>query len=100
MDCVLFRTELIIAVKSTLQLVVKGREKYSDLNAHLCSMTELYLILRDKCYFVNDTEMSSLMCKEWNLLAFIQELIQALLPKKSFGGSKQQFTKEIMVKYR
>ena len=94
----LFRTELIIAVKSALQLVVKGREKYSDLNDRLCSMIELFLILREKC--AHDDKATSLIHKEWHLNPFIQELIQALLPKKSFGGFRKQFSKEIMVRYR
>ena len=92
----LFRTELIIAVKSALQLVVKGRERYSDLNDHLCSMAELFLILREKC-FVADDEINHLMPTEWHLYIFIQELIQGLLPKKSFGGYRKQFSKEIIV---
>ena len=98
--CVLFRTELLIAVKSALQLVVKGREKYSELNDHLYSMVELFLILREKCFVADDEKITALMHKEWHLYAFIQELIQALLPQKSFGGSGKQFTKEIMVCYR
>jgi len=95
----LFRIELIIAVKSALQLVVKGREKYSELNDHLCSMIELFLILREKCYLADgdDDEITLLMYKEWHLYKFIEELIQALLPKKSFGGSRKNFTKEISV---
>lgn len=103
MCCALFRTELVIAVKSALQLVVKGREKYSNLNDHLCSMIELFLILREKCFVAaagddaND-EITSLIHKEWHLNPFIEELIQALLPKKSFGGSRKQFSKEIMVR--
>ena len=100
MYCVLFRTELVITVKSALQLVVKGREKYSDLNNHLCSMIELFLILREKFFVVHDDEATSLIHKEWNLYSFIQELIQALLPEKSFGGSRKQFSKEIMVSYK
>ena len=96
----LFRTELVITVKSALQLVVKGREKYSNLNDHLCSMIELFLILREKCFIADDDEeITSLMHKEWHLNPFIQELIQALLPRKSFGGFKKQFSKEIMVSY-
>ena len=83
-----------------MQLVIKGREKFSDLNDHLYSMIELFLILREKCFADRDEEMTSLMHKEWYLYAFIQELIQALLPEKSFGGDKQQFPKEIMVSYR
>ena len=98
--CYCFRTELIITVKSALQLVVKGREKYSDLNAHLYSMIELFLILREKCFVDHDEKMTSLMNKEWHLYAFIQELIQALLPRKSFGGFRKQFSKEIIVSYR
>ena len=108
----LFRTELVIAVKSALQLVVKGREKYSNLNDHLCSMIELFLTLREKCFIAvaaaaaaadddndDDDEITSLLHKEWHLNPFIQELIQALLPRKSFGGFKKQFSKEIKVSY-
>lgn len=94
------RTQLMIAVKSALQLVIRGREKYSDLSDHLCSMIELFLILREKCFVADDDhEITSLMHKEWHLYAFIQELIQALLPKKTFGGYKKQFSKEIIVGY-
>ena len=99
MYCILFRTELIIAVKSALQLVVKGREKYSDLNDHLRSIIELFLILREKCFVAYDDKATSLIHKEWHLNPFIQELIQALLPKKSFGGFRKQFFKEIMVRW-
>ena len=95
----LFRTELIIAVKSALQLVVKGREKYFDLNIHFCSMIELFLTLHEKCFvsYASDDEVTSLIHKEWHLHVFIQELIQALLPKKTFGGYRNQFLKEIKV---
>ena len=96
----LIRTELMIAVKSALQLVKRGREKYSDLNDHLFSMIELFLILREKCFVANDDrEITSLIHKEWHLHVFIQELIQALLPPKTFGGYKKQFSKETTVGY-
>ena len=95
----LFRIELIIAVKSALQLVVKGREKYFDLNVHFCNMIELFLTLREKCFvsYASDDEITSLIHKEWQLHDFIQELIQALLPQKTFGGYRNQFLKEIKV---
>jgi len=93
---------LIIAVKSALQLVVKGRGKYSDLNNHLSSMIELFLILREKFFIApnDDDEIASLMCKEWNLYSFLESLIQALLPIKSFGGNNKQFSKEIAVSFK
>ena len=96
----LFRTELMIATKSALQLVIKGRVKFSNLSDHLCTMIELFLILREKCFVPDDNEFTALIHKQWHLYSFIQELIQALLPKKTFGGVKKQFSKEIAVSGR
>ena len=88
---------MIIAVKSALMLVVRGRQTYSGLNDHLCSMIELFLILREKCFVITDEKIASLLHTEWDLYVFLQELIQALLPQKSFGGYNNDFSKEIMV---
>ena len=60
-------------------------------------MIELFLILRKNCFVADDEEITSLLSKEWNLHVFIQELIQALLPRKCFGGYNNEFSKEIMV---
>ena len=87
----------MIATKSALQLVIKGREKFSDLSDHLCNMIKLFLILREKCFILDDDEFNALIHKQWQLYPFIQELIQALLPKKTFGGFKKDFSKEIIV---
>ena len=60
-------------------------------------MIELFLILREKCFVINDENIASLLHTEWDLYAFLQQLIQALLPRKSFGGYNNNFSKEIMV---
>ena len=87
----------MIATKNALQLVIKGRANFSDLSDHLCNMIELFLTLREKCFILHDDEFNALIHKQWQLYPFIQELIQALLPKKTFGGFKKDFSKEIMV---
>ena len=87
-----------MAVKSALYLVIKGREVYHDLKNHLYFMVELFLLLRGKLHTViDDEEIQSLMLKEWELSAFIQELIQALMPLKEFGGYRKNYQKEIEV---
>jgi len=87
-------------VNSALQLVVKGRQKHGTLNEQLCIMVELFLLLREKVNVATeDEEISRLLCNKWNLEAFIQELIQALLPQKEFGGSRRKHHEEIMVKF-
>ena len=92
------RKELIAAVESAMLLVVKGRQKHGSLNDQLCVMIELFLLLRGKCDdTTEDKEISSLMHSEWNLQRFIQELIQAFLPMKEFGGHKQKHSEEIAV---
>ena len=64
-------------------------------------MIELFLNLREKCFVVpNDDEIASLMQQNWNLYAFIESLIQALLPIKSFGGINKQFSEEITVSFK
>ena len=87
----------MIAAKGALQLVKKGREKFSDLNDHLFNMIELFLILREKCFISDDDKFTALIHEQWHLYRFVQELIQALLPQKTFGGSTKQFSKEITV---
>ena len=86
-----------IATKSALQLVITGRVKYLDLSDHLCNMIELFLILREKCFIPDDDEFTALIQEKWCLYPFIQELIQALLPRKTFGGFRKEFYKEIIV---
>ena len=87
----------MIAAKSALQLVIKGREKFFDLSDHLFNMIELFLILREKCYISDDDKFIALINEQWHLYRFVQELIQALLPQKTFGGSTKLFSKEITV---
>ena len=85
---------------STLQLVKRGREKYDDLNKQLFSMVELYLLLREKIAIaVEDDEIFSLVHNKWNLQGFVQELIQALMPLREFGGYLHKYSKEIMVNH-
>ena len=87
---------MIAAVEGALQLVVKGRQKCGTLNQQLCIMVELFLLLREKVNVATeDEEILSLMCNKWNLQGFIQELVQALLPQKEFGGSKQKHPEEL-----
>ena len=87
-------------MESALQLVVKGRQKYGTLNQQLCIMVELFLLLRERVNVATeDEEILSLMHNKWNLQGFIQELIQALLPQKEFGGSKHKHLEEIVVRF-
>ena len=76
-----------MAVKNALRLVVKGRGAcfYYHLNDNLCSMVELFLLLREKLSTVDDQEVESLMFNDWSLLTFVRELIQALISSKKFG---------------
>ena len=93
------RKQLIAAVESALLLVVKGRQKHGSLNDQLCVMIELFLLLRGKCdTATEDKEILTMMRNKWNLQKFIQELIQALLPQKEFGGYKQKHSEEILVR--
>ena len=90
---------MIAAVDSALQLVVKGRQKHGTLNEQLCIMVELFLLLREKVIVATeDEEISRLLCNKWNLEGFVQELVQALLPQKEFGGSRQKHHEEIVVR--
>ena len=87
-----------MAVKSALCLVIKGRGLYhDDLKNHLYCLVELFLLLRGKLHIhsIDDEEIQSLMLNEWNLSAFIQELIQALMPSKEFGGYRKHYRQEI-----
>ena len=85
-----------MAVNSALRLVIKGREMYhNDLKDHFYCMVELFLLLRGKLYAIDDQKIQSLMLNEWDLSAFIQELIQALMPLKEFGGYQRNYQKEI-----
>lgn len=88
--------DMITAVKGALCLVIKVRGMYREnLKNHLFCMVELFLLLRGKLYTVDDQEIQSSMHKEWDLNEFIQELIQALMPSKEFGGYRKNYQKEI-----
>jgi len=93
------RTLLIATVDSALQLVIRGRLKYGDLNKQLCSMVELYLLLLEKiATAVEDDEIFFLIHNKWNLQGFVQELIQALMPQQKFGGYQHNYSKEMSVR--
>ena len=86
-----------MAVKNTSKLVIKGREIcYYELDDRLCCMVELFLLLRGKLAVVEDYEIQNLMHNDWNLLVFVKELIQAIIPSKKFGAS-EKYNEEIKV---
>ena len=85
-----------MAVRSALCLVIKGRGVYREnLKNHLYCMVKLFLLLRGKLHSIDDEEIQSLMLKEWDLIAFIEEFIQTLMPVKEFGGYRKNYQKEI-----
>ena len=86
-----------MAVKNALKLVVAERQTcYYHLNDHLCHMVQLFLLLREKLFTVNDQEILLLMHNDWNLMVFVKELIQAMIPSKSFGANGK-YNEEIKV---
>ena len=89
--------DLIMAVKSALRLVVRGREICQYQKHHLYCIIELFLLLRGKLFAIDDQEIQSLMLNEWELYSFIQGIIQALMPLKTFGGYQKNYYKEIEV---
>lgn len=79
---------LIMVVKNALKLVIKGREMCNyELNDRVCCMVELFLLLRGKLATIEDHEIQNLVHNDWNLLVFVKELIQAIIPSKKFGAS-------------
>ena len=87
-----------MAVKSALYLVIRGREVYHDyVKNHLYCMVELFLLIRGKLFDVDDQEIRSLLFNDWNLSAFIEQFIQAIMPLKEFGGYRKDYQKEIQV---
>ena len=88
-----------MAVKNILKLVLKAKEIcYHELNDCLCYMVQLFLLLRGKLVTIGDQEIQNLMCNEWNLLVFVNELIQAIIPSKKFGKSGM-YNEEIKVNF-
>ena len=70
-----------MAAKAALKLVVKGRGLcHYHLNNRLCYIIELFLLLCGKLIVIDDQEIKDLMSKENNLLVFVRELIQAIIP--------------------
>ena len=83
----IYRTHLIMAVKSALKLVKKGRQHcYGFLNVRLNRMVELFLLLRGKLPATDDQEIKLLMDNDWELYMFVKELIQAIIPSIKFGA--------------
>ena len=76
-----------MTVNNALKLVVAERQAcYYQLNDRLCHMIKLFLLLREKLVAVDDQEILSLMRNDWDLMAFIKGLIQAIISSKNFGG--------------
>ena len=76
-----------MAVKNALKLVVAERQACNyNLNDRLCHMVQLFLLLREKLFAVNDQEILLLLLNDWDLVVFVRELIQAIISSKTFGA--------------
>ena len=73
-----------MAAKGTLKLVIKGRGLcHYHLNNRLCILIELFLLLCGKLFMIDDQEIKRVMSEECNLLVFVRELIQAIIPSRN-----------------
>ena len=79
-----------MAVKNALKLVVAERQAcYYSLSDRLCHMVQLFLLLREKLFAVNDQEILLLLLNDWDLVVFVRELIQAIISSKTFGADRR-----------
>ena len=86
-----------MAVKNALKLIVAERQAcYYHLNDRLCHMVQLFLLLREKFFGVNDQEILLLLVNDWDLMVFVKELIQAIISSKTFGADRR-YNEEIKV---
>ena len=86
-----------MATKSTKILSIKGREFcHYQMNDRLYHIVELFLLLCGKLIVNDDQEVKLLMSKECNLLVYVKEIIQAIIPSKKFGAFEKS-TEEIKV---
>ena len=87
-----------MAVKNALKLVVAERQAcFCQLNDHLCHMVQLFLLLREKLFAIDDHEIQLLMLNDWDLMVFVRELIQAIISSKNFGAFGTRCNEEIKV---
>ena len=87
-----------MAAKSALKLVIKGRGFcHYHLNDRLCYMVELFLVLCGKLTAIDDEEIKILMSKDCNLLVFVREFIQAIIPSKDKFWAYGKNNEEIKV---